>query len=126
MTTTGTVDELLSAPNGGWAESLRALKGGPVFARIVKNLPTTAGLPSAFGAIAARIPDLLRLDLGVILVGGSKKLEELQRYADPGKYKPEETIVVELTRHIVSSVHKPKLDIVVDQVKWTRCRSSSR
>jgi len=118
ITTTGTVDELLSPANGGsWADGLRGLNGGPVFARIVKNLPATGGLPAAFGAIAARIPDLLRLDLGVILVGGWKKLEELRRYTDTAKYKPEETIVVELTRHIVSSVHKPTLDIVVDQVK---------
>src|SRR5262245_43637582 len=118
---TATVDELLSATNGGgWAESLRALQDGPAFSRIVRSLPAGGGLSgsgAAFAAIAARIPHLLRLDLGVILVGGWKKIQELRRYTDAKKYKPEETILVEITKHTVTSKHTPTLDIMFDDVK---------
>ena len=71
----------------------------------------------AFRTVAARIPDLLRLDLGVIIVGGWKKMAELRRYTDRAKYPPDEGVLVEVTQHTVTSTHKPSLDIVVNDQK---------
>jgi hypothetical protein len=92
----------------------------PAFGLIAKNLPKLDGLLTNVAAvkeIACRIPDLLRLDLGVVLVGGWKKIGELRGYTDAKKYAPEETIVVELTKHTIVSSHKPTLDIIVNDVK---------
>lgn len=122
MTSTpGTLIELFSDLNGGrWTESMRVLEGGPVYARIMKRLAPLGGAMNnveAFRTLSASIANLLRLDLGVILVGGWKKMAELRRYTDREKYRPDETMIVELTRHTVTSTHKPILDIVADGLK---------
>lgn len=117
----GTVDQLFSDfQDDSWTERLKVLEHGQVYARIMKSLVTHGGLVNSVGSfktLAARIPDLLRLDLGVILVGGWQKMTELRRYTDRKKYPPDETVLVEITRHTVTSTHKPKLDIVIDGVK---------
>jgi len=119
MTEIETAGDVLAALQGGnWVESLTSLES-PLFARLTRVLPGHGFLnvSGAFRTIAARIPDLLQLDLGAIFVGGWKKVSEFQRYADPVKYPPDETIFVKLGRHTVTSSHKPSLDIVVDGVK---------
>ena len=123
MTSTpGTLLELFSEVQGGrWEQAAKALEGGPAYAAIMKRLATHGGListVSGFRTIAARIPDLLRLDLGVIAVGAWKKRSELRGYTDRAKYGPEESVLVEVTRHVVTSTHKPKLDLVVNDVKF--------
>ena len=117
----GTLFELFTDLHGArWDESMKALEGGPAYARIMKRLTAHSGLMSGvetFRAVAARIAELLRLDLGVIVVGGWKKAAELRGYTDRSKYGPDETVFVEITRHTVESTHKPRLDILVDGVK---------
>ena len=122
MTSTpGTPVELFSDLHGGrWAESIKALKDGPAYVRIMKHLATPGGLMNnveVFRTVAAGIADFLRLDLGVILVGGWKKMAELRRYTDRSKYGPDETILVEITQHTVKSKHQPRLDIVINGQK---------
>ena len=119
MTQIDTVGDLFSGLQGGdWVEALTSVES-PLFARLTRALPGHGFLnvSGPFKTIAARIPDLLRLDLGAILVGGWKKVAEFQRYADPARYPPDETIFVKLGQHTVTSSHKPSLDIVVDGVK---------
>jgi hypothetical protein len=119
MTEIETAADLLSSLQGGdWVEALTSGES-LLFERLTRALPAHGFLnvSGAFKTIVARIPDMLRLDLGAILVGGWKKVSEFQRYADPSKYPPDETIFVKLGRHTVTSSHKPSLDIVVDDVK---------
>ena len=114
-----TAADLLSGlPGGDWVEALTSAES-PLFARLTRALPARGFLnvSGPFKTIAGRIPDLLRVDLGAILVGGWKKVRELERYADPAKCPPDETIFVKLGQHTVTSSHKPSLDIVVDGVK---------
>jgi hypothetical protein len=119
--TPGTLIELFSDLNAGrWTESMKVLEGGPVYARIMKRLAPLGGAMNnveAFRTLSASIANLLSLDLGVILVGGWKKMAELRRYTDREKYRPDETVIVELTRHTVTSTHKPILDLVADGLK---------
>lgn len=122
MTSTpGALIELFSEVQGGrWEDSAKALEGGPACVAIIKRLATHGSLlnnVSAFRTVAARIPELLRLDLGVIIVGGWKKMAELRRYTDRAKYPPDEGVLVEVTRHTVTSTHKPSLAIVVNDQK---------
>jgi hypothetical protein len=120
VTAAETLIDQLPPPEGGWTANILAAKDGPGFGFILKNLPKFTGVltrDDAVKAIGGRVHELLRLDLGVILVGGWKKLSELQGYRNTNKYAPEETILVEITRHTLSSTHKPTLDIIVNQVK---------
>jgi hypothetical protein len=120
ISTPGTVDELMPPAQGGSWTGPILTEAHPAFGIIARNLPRVDGLlahAAAVRAIAGRIPDLLRLDLGVVLVGGWKKLAELRSYTDAKKYGPEETVVVEITRHVITSVHKPTLDVIVNSVK---------
>jgi hypothetical protein len=120
ISTLGTVDELMPPAQGGSWTGPILTEAHPAFGIIARNLPRVDGLlahAAAVRAIAGRIPDLLRLDLGVVLVGGWKKLAELRSYTDAKKYGPEETVVVEITRHVITSVHKPTLDVIVNSVK---------
>jgi len=121
ISTPGTIDELMPPAHGGsWTDGPIVTEADPAFGIMARNLPNVGGLlahAAAVRAIAARIPDLLRLDLGVVLVGGWKKLAELRSYTDPKKYGPEETVVVEITRHIITSVHRPTLDVIVNSVR---------
>lgn len=121
ISTPGTVDQLMPPVQGGnWTDIAIGDQENPAFGLIARNLPRFDDFltnATAVKAVAARIPDLLRLDLGVVLVGGWKKIAELRGYTDAKKYGPEETIVVELTRHIITSVHKPTLDVIVNSVK---------
>jgi hypothetical protein len=86
ISTPGTIDELMPPAHGGsWTEGPIVTEAHPAFGIIARNLPKVDGLlahAAAVRAIAARIPDLLRLDLGVVLVGGWKKLAELRSYTD--------------------------------------------
>ncbi len=119
MTQIETAADLLSGPHGSdWVETLASAES-PMFVRLTRALPAQGFLnvTGAFKTIAGRIPDLLRLDLGAILVGGWKKVSELERYADPVRYPPDETVFVTLGQHTVTSSHKPSLDILVDGAK---------
>lgn len=120
ISTPGTVDELMPPlADGSWTDIAIDAQQHRAFELVGKSLPKLEGLLTSTGAvnaIADRIKDLLRLDLGVILVGGWKKIAELRGYTDAKKYGPDQTVVVELTRHIITSLHKPTLDVIVNQV----------
>lgn len=120
MIAAATVGQLLSAVHGSaWADGLTNLTSGPLFARLSRSLSVQGSVLNSAAVsktAAARIPDLLRLDVGALLVSGWKKTTELRRYTDRTKYGPDETVFVELTRHTVTSAHKPTLDIVMDGV----------
>ena len=64
--------------------------------------------------LADAIPDLLQVDLGSVLVAAWKTQSELGRYTDATQYGPDETILVELTTHVVTSRHTPYLDLLVN------------
>ena len=118
---TGTpIDVFSELQDSRWEEGAKSLEGGAAYTAIIKRLATHGSLLNNLGAfrtVAARIPDLLRLDFGVIVVGGWKKVAELRRYTDREKYSPDESVLVDVTRHTITSTHKPTLDIVVNGKK---------
>ena len=64
--------------------------------------------------LADAIPDLLQVDLGSVLAAAWKTHSELGRFTDASQYGPDETILVELTTHVVTSRHTPHLDLLVN------------
>jgi hypothetical protein len=70
----------------------------------------------ALGDILQGIKELLDVKLEEILAEAWKKTQELSKYRDPGKYRPNETVLVHLVEHTINSEHHPKLEIVVNNL----------
>lgn len=100
------------------AQRVAALGSNPVLSTLAATVSATAGSAGwhhVLMDIAGAIPDLLQVDLAEVLGGGWKNGAELGRFADTQRYAPEETIVVELTTHVVTSRHHPCLEVLLDE-----------
>ena len=64
--------------------------------------------------VAAALPVLLQVEFASVLAGAWKNGSELGRFADTGQYAPDETIHVSLTNHVVTSHHRPYLDVFLN------------
>ncbi len=97
-----------------WAERAAALRSNPAFAQLAGMVAEFGDLmswPATFGEISRKIPDLLRLDPGKIVLGAWAKGREFQKYTDAEQYPPAETVLVTLARHTVRSAHEPRLEV---------------
>ena len=99
------------------AQRVAALGSNPALAPLADTVSATAGSAGwehVLMDIAGALPDLLQVELAEVLGGGWKTGAELGRYADTQRYAPDETIVVELTTHVVTSRHRPRLEVLLD------------
>ena len=99
------------------AQHLAALTSSPALATLADTVSAAAGparRQQALSDVAGAIPDLLEVDVSSVLAGAWQKGTELGRFTDPHQYAPDETILVELTTHVVSSQHRPHLDLLVN------------
>ena len=99
------------------AHRVAALGANPTLSTLAEQVSATAGSAGwqhALMDIAGAIPDLLEVDLASVLSGAWKTDAELGRFADTQRYPPEETVIVELTTHVVTSRHRPHLEVLLD------------
>ena len=99
------------------AQRVAALESSAVLSTLAATISAAAGPASwqhALMDVARAIPDLLKVDLGSVLAGAWKKGSELGRFTDAHQYAPDETILVELTTHVVTSQHRPHLDVLLN------------
>ena len=68
----------------------------------------------ALHGVAAAIPQLLEIEVGTILAGAWAGEGELGRYTDPRRYPPGEVVHVDLTAHVVTSEHRPAVELLVN------------
>lgn len=73
--------------------------------------------PAAFEAIIKKAEDLLDIEIPDIMIGAWKKYAELAKYTDAEEYPPDETYLVPLAEHTITSNHKPHIDILVNDHK---------
>jgi hypothetical protein len=71
-------------------------------------------LDSILGAIVDKVSGLLDLSLSEIMVTAWKKYELLADCLDEDKYSADESILVTLTRHSLSSEHHPSIEILAN------------
>ena len=71
---------------------------------------------AAFGDIFQGIKELLDVKLEDILVEAWKKTQELSKYRDPEKYRPNEIVLVHLVEHTINSELRPTLEVVVNNL----------
>jgi hypothetical protein len=63
---------------------------------------------------AEKSEEILDLNVLDVLLGAWKKYAEIRQYADPRKYGPQETILVPLGEHTVTSEHHPYVEILLN------------
>ncbi len=98
------------------AQRVSALASSPAVAPLAGKVSAAAGpagWQQALSDVACAIPDLLQVDVSSVLAEAWKQGRELGRFTDPHQYAPDETTLVELTTHVVSSQHSPYLDLFV-------------
>ncbi len=70
--------------------------------------------PGVSRIIARALGQALQVDLQKVLVGGWNTYRSLLEYADPAKHPPEEIGQVALGRHVISSTHKPRVNVFLN------------
>ena len=118
MTATRTLRDFFAlADDGQAAQRVAALTSSPAFVTLAGTVSAAAGparWQQALSDVASAIPDLLQVDVSNVLAGAWKQGSELGRFTDPHQYPPDETILVELTTHVVTSQHRPHFDLLVN------------
>lgn len=71
--------------------------------------------PVVFDEIVGKIDDILDLDMGDLITTAWNKYRVLHEYADKEKYAPTETFLVPLAEHTIKSVHRPSIEILVNE-----------
>ena len=69
-----------------------------------------------FEEMLKHLNDLLNIDVRSILVGVWAKSDEFLLYIDPEQYPPDETILVPLAEHTLTSEHHPSLKSFVNKI----------
>jgi hypothetical protein len=90
------------------SDALSAMKG-----KILDDV-AELDLDSILGAIVDKVSSLLDLSLSEIMVTAWKKYELLADCLDEDKYSADESILVTLTRHSLSSEHHPSIEILAN------------
>lgn len=70
--------------------------------------------------IGETVEGLFKVDTVDVLCSAWSQYRDLQKYRDKNRYGPEETNLVSLARHSVRSVHRPSMEIMVNDVKLGR------
>ena len=115
---TPTLRDLFALADGANAAALAgALEASPALSALAGGLASATG-PDAWHhtvhGVAGAIPHLLDIEVGTILAGAWAGENELGRYTDPQRYAPGEVLHVELTPHVVTSEHRPSVELVVN------------
>jgi len=71
--------------------------------------------PVAYNTIINKVGSLLNISLSDIMVGAWRKYKILLKYCDKKKYGPDETFLVSLAEHTITSNHKPYIEVIVNE-----------
>lgn len=106
-----TIRDFLMARTEDARQAIERSETGAKLKEAVDKLPGIDWAPVA-KEIEAKIGEILEVDLLGVLLGGWKKYKQLQEYRDVTKHPPEETILLSLAEHAISSSHHPKIEIL--------------
>lgn len=79
-----------------------------------------------FGAIVNKVSGLLDMGLAEIMVAAWNKYELLADCLDEEKYSPEESVLVTLAEHSLSSEHHPAVEVLVNDQSAAELRFAIR
>lgn len=111
-----TVESLLFGASGAaGAKAMARLEEDDQATALKESLAEVANV--AWGNVSEELGEqmgkLLDVGLDDILLGGWAKYRHLRQYRDAEKYPPDETILVPLAEHSITSTHEPYIEILV-------------
>lgn len=80
----------------------------------LKSVDGAAVNDALLGKVAAMLDD----PIFKVLADAWSKCADILKYRDRTKYPPGETFLVSLAQHSISSVHKPSIDIVINEIRF--------
>ncbi len=113
-----TIESLLFGSSGGaGAAALESLESEGQTMAVKDALAEAAKVPweSVVEEVGEQIGKLSDIGLDDILLRAWAKYRHLRQYRDAEKYPPDETILVPLAEHSVTSTHKPYVEILVGE-----------
>lgn len=84
--------------------------------KLVKELKGVPIPDSFFQQVVKQLSDLLNIDIRAILVSAWSRSEPFLQYFDSKKYPPDETFLVPLAEHSITSQHFPSLKLYLDKI----------
>jgi hypothetical protein len=98
-------------------EHLKTLGSAEQMAPVQEALRNQAGKhawPAVSSELYGQFGKLLDISLGDILVRAWNKTKLLDRFLNPEKYDPNESILLSLKEHTITSQHHPHLDVTLN------------
>jgi hypothetical protein len=102
------------------SEEFEKLEADQLTARIedaIKNSKKNFSVPIVAGALLGPIAALLNIPLQDIIVRAWNEGGLFEKYLDPEKYDPDESISIVLKNHEVTSSHAPAIDVELNEKK---------
>ena len=102
------------------SEEFEKLEADQLTARIedaIKNSKKNFSVPIVAGALIVPIAALLNIPLQDIIVRAWNEGGLFEKYLDPEKYDPDESISIVLKNHEVTSSHAPAIDVELNEKK---------
>ena len=99
-------------------QDTKSLETTPSFVTIknaLKQKAASIGWPGLMNAVISRLPDLLGVSIKPILSRAWAKHIELQRYLEGGEESSDETVILALAEHEITSNHQPSVQILLDE-----------
>lgn len=118
MTTINDIFEL--SPQGLTKKQLRHAEKIPEMIHVeaeVQKLGKTRSWRRYLAQEGGKLQELLDVNLASVVAGAWNKHQDLRKYCEQSKYKPNETVQVALVDHKIRSNHEPHIDFLVNGVK---------
>lgn len=103
-------------PKKKLSEIVKSKEFNPIKKEMSKELKGIPIPEKFFEEILKQLSDLLDIDIRAILLSVWGKSEEFQKYLDAHNYPPDETVLVPLAEHTITSEHNPSLKSFIDKV----------
>lgn len=99
------------------SEIVKSKKFEPIKEKMSKELKGVPVPEKFFEEMLKHLNDLLEVDIRAILMSVWAKSEEFLLYIDPEQYPPDETILVPLAEHTLTSEHHPSLKSFINKIQ---------
>jgi hypothetical protein len=111
-----TLNQLFSTETGLSDKQMTEAESCDSMVELKKRLTQEAKTvwPIARGIILKKLVEMLNIRVPDIMVAAWNKYEAIAKYTDGKQYPPSETYMVPLAEHTIESVHKPSLEICLN------------
>ncbi len=103
-------------PKEKLSEMAKSKQFSPIKEKMSKELKGIPIPEKFFEEIFKQLSDLLNIDIRAIILSVWSKSGEFQKYLDARNYSPDETVLVPLAEHTITSEHNPSLKSFLNKI----------